>query len=447
MASIHNRSRADLYTDCQVLSNRSAAVAVGRFAVAFLLLAGATGADWPQFRGPDGQGHAVAHDLPDTWSETENITWKTAISGRGWSSPVVLGDQIWMTTALDEGHSLHAICVDRKSGQIVHNVEVFQVEAPPTINEKNSYASPTSVIEPGRIYVHFGTLGTACLDSQSGRIVWTNRDLRLEHKEGPGSSPIVCRDFLIVNCDGMDVQYVVALDKKTGKIVWKTDRPGPLPENKDFRKAYATPLVIDLQGREQLVSTGAHQVLGYDPATGAQLWRVPYEGFSNVPRPLFDGELLYICTGYMKPQLWALRPLADGTFAESEIAWKMTKQVPANSTPIIVGERIFMVSDQGVATCLDKRTGSEIWKERLGGSYSASPVFGDGKLYFSSEEGVTTVLAPRDQFESLSKNQLEGSIMGSPAICDTAIFLRTDQHLYRIERGQPRTAQRAAARD
>lgn len=392
--------------------------------------------NWPQFRGPDGQGHAQVGTIPTAWSETDNIVWKTPIAGRGWSSPVVWGNQIWFTTALDEGKSLQALCVDARSGKIVHEIEVFQVAEPLKINAKNSHASPTPVIEAGRVYVHFGTAGTACLNTATGEILWKNQDLKLDHKEGPGSSPILWRDLLLVNCDGTDVQYVAALNKTTGKLAWKTNRPGPLNSDPDLRKAYSTPLVIERDGRPQLVSTGADQVIAYDPATGEQFWRLPYQGFSNVPRPI-EGKngIVYICTGYMKPQIWAIRP---GT--NPEVVWKFTKQVPSNPSPVLVDNRIYMVSDQGVLTCLDAASGDELFKERLGGGYSASLTLANGHIYIPSEDGRVTVINPSDKFDEVAVNTLDGSFMASPAFVGKAIILRSDTHLYRIEAGAVRTA-------
>lgn len=427
------------------MNNLAILLRLALFASLLALAGGAApAAEWPQFRGPDGQGHAQATDLPLTWSEQQNVAWKTAIAGRGWSSPVVEGRQVWLTTALDDAKSLRAVCVDRDSGKVLHDVEVFRVARPPTINAKNSYASPTPVIEAGRLFVHYGTLGTACLDAKTGKIVWKNDQLKLDHKEGPGSSPILWQNLLIVNCDGIDVQFVVALDKQSGELRWKMDRPGPLAENPDFRKAYSTPLVVQSAGRDLLISTGADQVIAYEPATGRQHWRLRYEGFSNVPRPICDRDLLYICTGYMRPQLWAVR-LGSRLVTAETVLWRVTRQVPANSSPILVGQRLYMVSDQGVLTCLDAQNGREIWKSRLAGNFSASPLLADGRLYFASEEGAVFVCEPADSFKLLATNQLDGRIMASPAAVGRAIYLRSDTHLYRLEKTGPAAIQQAAA--
>jgi outer membrane protein assembly factor BamB len=390
-------------------------------------------AEWPQFRGPGGQGHGDATNLPVRWSENEHVTWKTAIPGTGWSSPVIRGSQIWVTTAIDDGRSLCAVCVDRKTGAISHNVEVFHVDQPEMINPKNSYASPTPVLDEGRLYVHFGTYGTACLNADTSEVQWRNQELKLEHKEGPGSSPVLWQDRLILTCDGLDVQFVAALHTDTGHLVWKTPRTGANNPNLDFRKTYGTPLVITHEGQHQLISTGADRVYAYDPASGKELWWANYKGFSNVPRPLYAHGLLYICTGFARPQLWAIRPGGKGDVTETHVVWQFAREAPKNPSPIIVGQELYMVSDRGVLACLDALSGKELWTHRLGGNYSASPVYADGRLYFCSEEGQAFVLAPGKEFKLLATNQLDGRLMASPAVVERALFLRTDTHLYRIE--------------
>jgi outer membrane protein assembly factor BamB len=388
--------------------------------------------EWPQFRGPDGQGHADATGLPLTWSEEENVAWKTPVAGRGWSSPVVSDHKIWLTTAIDDQRSLRAVAIDLENGKVIHDVEVFQCDSLPSINDKNTYASPTPILESGRVYVHFGTLGTACLDAADGHVLWTNRELTVDHKEGPGSSPVLWRDLLIVNCDGIDAQYVAAVDKQTGKLVWRRDRPGPLNPIADFRKAYCTPLVIEFKGRSELVSPGASRVVAYDPRTGDELWSVRYAGFSIVPRPVFAGGLVLVDTGYMKPQLWAIRPGGSGDVTADGVAWRCTRHAPANPSPVALGDEVYMVSDAGIASCLDAASGKVVWQERLGGNFSASPLAGDGRIYFSSEEGVTTVVRASRDFERLAANTLSGRMLASPAVAGRDLILRTDSHLYRI---------------
>jgi len=420
------------------IAERNASISTGlRMAlVAGSLVAAAARADenWSQFRGPGGQGMSDSTGVPVTWSESENIAWKTPLPGRGWSSPVVWDGQIWMTSAIDEGHSLHALCVDLASGRLLHDVEVFQVEKPPHLNTKNSYASPTPVIEPGHVYVHFGTMGTACLATDTAKVEWTNRDLHLDHSMGPGSSPILYRDLLIFNCDGMDVQYVVALNKHTGKIAWKTDRSGKPDVRVDRRKAFCTPLVIPIHGHDELISPGAGAVISYEPNSGKELWKVVYSpGYSNVPRPVYGHSRLFIGTGYDKAQLWAIRPEGHGDMTASNVVWKMTSQAPLNPSPVLWGDELYVVSDNGVATCVNAATGEQFWRHRLGGDFSASPVWAEGRVYFPSESGATTVVQTGHEYKELAVNQLDGRIMASPAIVGRAIILRTDANLYRIE--------------
>lgn len=362
------------------------------------------------------------------------MAWKIAVAGRGWSSPVIADGQIWLTTALDDGHSLRAVGIDAQTGKIIREVEVFRPEEPAPINAKNSHASPTSVLEKGRLYVHFGRMGTACVETATGRVLWTNNELVIQHKEGPGSSPIPYGDLLLINCDGMDFQYVVALDKQTGRIKWKTGRTGEPHPKPDFRKAYATGLIVPRGDHQQLISPGAHQVISYRPDTGEELWKVRYDGFSNVPRPLYGHGMVYVCSGFMRPVLLAIRPDGSGDVTDSHVVWEQPKSIPRNPSPILVGDRIYFAGDRGVAVCLDAHTGAEIWTERLGGNFSASPIYADGRIYFPGEQGETTVIAPGDTFQKLAVNQLDGRIQASPAVVDRSIILRTETHLYRLEK-------------
>jgi len=434
-----------------------------RFVIsAFVLLAAclpaatSSAAEWPQWRGPDGQGHAAATGLPTEWSETKNVTWKTKLPGRGHSSPVVENGRIWMTagvetpiseeekkrrTASNTGDqplvvsgklSLRALCVDMKSGKLLHNVELLFIEEPDWTHALNTFASPTPVIEDGRLYCHFGTHGNACLDTQTQEVMWTNRELTLRHENGPGSSPILWKDLMIFHCDGSDVQYVAALDKATGKVAWKTERSGEMRANPQLKKAYGTPLIVEIDGRDQLISPGADWLYSYDPATGKELWKVNYGvlGFSIVPRPVVGHGMIYFCTSFMRSQVLAVKYQGVD---KPEIAWRYNKQAPQKPSPILVGEELYFVSDKGVATCLDAKTGQEHWQVRMGGNYSSSPLYADGKLYFCSHQGVTTVIKPGTKYEELAKNRLASDIMASPIALDGALFIRTIEAIYRIE--------------
>ena len=372
--------------------------------------------DWPEFRGPTGQGHSSETGLAATWSEKENIRWKTAIPGKGWSSPAILRDRIWVTTATNAGRSLRAVAVERESGKIVVDVEVFRLERAGVVHEKNSHASPTPVLEGDRVYVHFGPQGTAAL-KQDGEVVWKTR-LAYAQGHGPGGSPVVYEDLLIIDCDGTDVQYVVALDKASGTVRWRKNRAGMM--------AYSTPLVVRGEEGDQVVTVSGGRTFAYEPRTGKELWSVGYgEGFSNVPRPVFGREMVYICTGFYQPEMLAVR-------LGGKIAWRVGR-APLTASPLVVGDEIYMVNDNGIATCMDARTGREHWRQRLESSYSASPVFADGRIYWLSEEGDTTVTAPGKEFRKLGVNQLEGTFLASMAVSDGAIYLRSDRYLYRIQ--------------
>jgi len=397
------------------------------------------GDSWPQFRGPTGDGHADATGLPLHWSETENVIWKVPIHGRAWSSPVVLDGQVWLTTATEDGLEMFAVCVDLDSGEVLHDLRVFtNREITQEMHSLNSFASPTPVVEKGRVWVHFGVYGTACLDTASGKVLWQRRDLHCDHFRGPGSSPILWGGLLIFPMDGIDVQYVVALDKETGRTVWKTDRSIDLEAfNPDFRKAYSTPLVVEAAGRTQLISTGAQGSYSYDPATGKELWRVTVPGFSNASRPLFGGGLVLVNSGFGRAQLWAVRPDGEGDVTETHVVWKATKGIPVKPTPVLVDGLIYMADDRGVASCLELATGETVWQERLGGQFSASPIYADGRIYFFSHDDAATVIRPGRTFQALATNRLDAGCMASPAVVGKALIVRTKTHLYRIEDASP----------
>ena len=382
--------------------------------------------EWPAFRGPDGQGHSTEKNLPLEWSEARNVAWKTPLAGLGWSSPVVAGGKVWLTTAVEQrGISLRLMGFDVATGREVVNVEVFQIVASRGINPKNSWASPTPIVDGDRVYVHFGADGTASVTT-AGVVVWKQR-FEYESQHGAGGSPVVYGDLLIFSCDGSDAAFVVALDKQTGQVKWKTNRRLPADQ------AYTTPLVIRVGDRDQLVSVGAYRAVAYDPLNGKEIWRVSYaDGFSNVPRPVFAHGLVYIATGFQQPSLLAVRPDGTGDVTKTHMAWKLSRGAPLTPSPIVVGDELYVVTDGGIATCLDARTGATIWQQRLGGTYSASPVFAGGGIYFPAEQGVTTVIAPGREFRRLATNRLDGGLLASMAVSSGSLFLRTDNHLYRI---------------
>jgi outer membrane protein assembly factor BamB len=382
--------------------------------------------DWPQFRGPSGQGHSAEAGLPIAWSESQNVVWKTPVHGRGWSSPVVAGGRVWVTTSVNEqGASLRALAFDVGGGREAVNVEVFRLRSAELTNPKNSHASPTPIVEGDRVYVHFGAEGTAALTT-AGEIVWKAR-FPYESQHGNGGSPVLYGDLLIFSGDGSNDAFVVALDKRTGKVRWKTSRRQP------WDQAYSTPLVIRVGDRDELVSVGAYRAAAYDPQTGKEIWRVSYaDGFSNVPRPVFGHGLVYIATGFQQPSLLAVRPDGAGDVTKTHVAWTLKRGAPLTPSPLLVGDELFIVNDGGIASCLDAKTGATHWVQRLGGAFSASPVFADGKIYFLSEEGTSTVLAPGKAFQKLATSTLDGEILASMAVSERSIFIRTNSHLYRF---------------
>ena len=394
------------------------------------------GENWPDFRGPACNGRSDSVGLPIEWSETQNIKWKTPIHDLGWSSPVVWGDQIWLTTADKEGHQMYAVCVSFETGRIIYDVKVFEEKEPQKINRRNSYATPSPVVEPGRVYAHFGTFGTACLDTKTGKILWQRRDLNCEHMQGPVSSPVLFGDLVILHLEGTDVQFIAALKKATGETVWRIERPKEWYSTVEpiARKAYSTPIVIEVGGRPQLISSGSQGCHAYDPCTGGEFWRIWYGDDSTISRPIANKELVFVNTGLIHPKLWAVRPDGRGDVSDSGVVWKIEKNIPAESSPVIVDDLVYIVDDKGTATCIEAKTGKIIWQEQLEGEYGASPVYADGRVYFFNKEGKTTVIKQGRTFKIVATNQLGDGFMASPAIVGKSLILRSKTYLYRIEK-------------
>jgi outer membrane protein assembly factor BamB len=354
--------------------------------------------------------------------------WKTPVRGRGWSSPVISNGRVWITASINDarGASLRALALDVETGRELVNVEVFRLPSANLKNAKNSHASPTPIIEGDRVYVHFGGEGTAALDAVSGATIWAKK-FPYASQHGSGGSATLHGDLLIFSGDGHYEAWVIALDKRTGDVKWKTERRKP------FDQAYTTPLVIPVNGRDQVVSVGAYRTAAYDVETGKEIWMVRYDdGFSNVPRPVFAHGLVYIATGFFQPAILAVRVDGHGDVTNTHIAWSATRGAPFTPSPIAVGDELYVISDLGVLSCFDARTGKVRWQERIGGNHSASPVFADGRIYFLSEEGVATVIAPGPTFRKLAVNELDGATLASMGVANGSIFIRSLTHLYRI---------------
>lgn len=416
--------------------------------------------DWTEFRGPGGQGHAPDAKLPLNWSEEQNVTWKVPVPGEGHSSPVISGNQLWLTTAdvqpLSEEEEeaklaelktnprgirfggalkLRAICFDTQTGNVLHEVECFEYPSANPKHATNSYASPTPVIHDGKVFCHFGEYGTCAIDCASGQVVWRSQEFQIDHQNGPGSSPIVWQNLVIVHYDGIDRQFLVAYKAESGEVAWKRPREGEMSERPEFKKAYCTPVVVEVNGQDQLISPAADWVYSYDPATGKEIWRSRYGqlGFSTVPRPVVGHGMVYICTSFVKSRLLAIRYDGQGDVSDTHVAWYTDRQVPQKPSLMLVGQELFFVSDGGIATCVDALTGEQRWQERFRGQYSASPLYANGRIYWFNHEGQTTVIAPSRELKPLAENVLASAIFATPAVQGDALFIRTETHLYRIE--------------
>lgn len=411
--------------------------------------------NWPQWRGPSAQGHADAPSLPETWSETSHVAWKTPLPGRGHSTPVMWGDHLWLTTAFEKAAtpeetqrrlatntgdqpvvvlasvSLHALCVERSSGKILHDIALLEVAAPQWVHQLNSYASPTPILEEGRLYAHFGSFGTVALDTKSMQVLWKNQELQVMHENGPGSTIVLSGNHLIAHFDGSDRQFIAAFDKNTGKVAWQTARSGEMDPRPQQRKAYGTPLMVMMNGRAVVVSPAANNIYGYDPQNGRELWHIPYGalGFSMSAVPVADEQRIYFSTSYGKSQVIALDYAGRQT---PEVAWRNPKNAPKMCSPVLHDGLLFYIDDGGIVSCVDTKTGEAIYRERLGGKFSASPILAGGKLYFCSREGVVSTIPATKEFKILAQNTLDGSIMASPIADGGALFIRTDKALYKI---------------
>lgn len=426
--------------------------------VVALGLAGITPAagDWPQFRGPDGDGvypprpDGEPHGFPTEWSEEKNVAWKTPVPGRAWSTPVVLGDQVWLTNATEDGRKMYAVCLDKQSGRKIHDLLLFEnAEPEPLSNHVNSYGSCSPAIDDERVYIHFGSYGTAALDRGTGKVLWQRRDLPCRHFRGPGSSVVLFGDTLILSMDGIDVQYLVALDRKTGETVWKTDRSadfgdvesdGTIRGGGDFRKAYATPGLVKVGDRIQLVSMGAKAGYGYDAATGEELWKVTHDGYSAAATPVFIGDRLAVLnTGFGKAHLIGVRlePGMTGDVTRSHVEWDVIKRIPKLSSPTVVDGKIYVVSELGVLSRINPENGGIEDSIPLRAKFTASGAYADGHLYFLGEGGEGVVVKPGDDMRIVATNRLDDGFMASPAFDGAALYLRTRSHVYRIDRASP----------
>jgi outer membrane protein assembly factor BamB len=388
---------------------------------------------WTGYRGPLDNGYSQAQNVPIHWNDSTNVVWKVPIPGRGWSSPVVLNGKVWLTTATPDGKELSVIAVNCKTGKILYNIKVFEVSTTQDTHPLNSFASPTPAIEPGRVYAHFGTYGTVCLDSESGKIIWQRTDIHCEHGVGPGSSPLLYKDLLILTMDGMDAQYLEALNKYTGKTVWKKLRMASFGDlTPDYFKSFSTPVISRVENRDQLISFGANVLMALDPLTGELIWKVRYSGYSASAMPVIGNGMVFINTGFGESWLMAIRLGGSGDMTDKSIVWSSKKNMTARSSPLYIDGLLYMVNTAGQAKCLDAMTGEEIWTQRVGLETSASPVYAGGNIYTCDQEGLTTIFAPGRKFNKVAENSLPDGCMASMALVEGGIYIRTKSKLYKV---------------
>ncbi len=401
---------------------------------AFSLAASALDTNWTDYRGNTTDGFTKAAGLPTIWSETQNVRWKTPIDGRAWSSPIIWDNTIWLTNADKDGHQMSVLAINKETGKIRINRPLITNATPEPINDFNSYASPTPAVDKDRVYLHFGTYGTVCLDQKTGNTLWERRDIHCKHSVGPGSSPVLYGNALILTFDGIDVQYLIALNKTTGKTLWKSDRGIEWKGlHAEMRKAYHTPTFTTVDGQTQMISTAAMAACAYDPRTGSEIWRIRHGGYSGSARTLVGDGMAYLFTGYNRSDLIAVKLGGRGDVTDTHIAWKFSRNMPFKPSPLLIDGLLYIISDGGFLTCLDAKTGAEIWKERVGGNFSASPIYAEGRIYLFNEEGKTTLVKPGRTYQKIGECELGDGFMASPAVSGKALFVRTKSALYRIE--------------
>jgi outer membrane protein assembly factor BamB len=391
---------------------------------------------WPGFRGPNDNGIAESTAAPTTWDRETNVAWRTELPGQGWSSPVIGDGVIYVSAAIPRSddpasdYDLALILISVDSGEVIRvsNLIAQEGKSAAAIHKKNSHASPTPLIDGDRVYVHFGHQGTVCTD-RKGDVIWTDREHSFPPVHGNGGSPVLVDGKLIFTCDGSSDPYVLALDAQTGKEAWTTPRPVDSPRKFSF----ATPTVFDSADGPLVIAPGSDSVQALDPATGATRWWVRYDGYSVVPKPVVSEGRILVATGFGPTKLLAIRPGGSGEVTQTHVDWEIGKGIPKTPSVLAYDGLVYLVSDDGIALCIDAKTGENVWRNRLGGNYSASPILVGDKLYFCSEEGVTTVIRAGREFEELARNDLEEATLASPAAAEEAIFIRTAAAIYRIQ--------------
>jgi outer membrane protein assembly factor BamB len=398
--------------------------------------------NWTHFRGSSSSGLAETENIPIKWDDS-SVKWKKEIHDRGHSSPVVFGDQIWVTTAKADGKELYSVCVDFKTGEIIFDIKVFTPDEAEEKHQLNTYATPTPCIEKGFVYVNYGNTGTACINTSNGSVVWKNSDFKCKFVQGPASSPVLYKNLLILHYEGVDVQYLVALDKSNGKLIWKSDRPAdpykPLPEI--GKKAYTTPLILNVKGRDLLISNGSAICIAYDPESGKEIWRVVDGAESTIAMPITENGVVYWYTGFMVAgdgsnytDFLAVNPDGQGDITATNIIWKKKDELAHNQmlTPVIRDGLIYTVNSRNTMMCIDAKTGEEVWSKHVTSDYDASPLYINGNIWFFSAKGEILVLKAGRKYEVVAQNKTDSGIFATPAVLRNSMILRTQNFLYRI---------------
>ncbi len=397
--------------------------------------------NWTHFRGSNLDGSSSDSLVPTIWNDSVNVIWKTPIRGKGWSSPVVFGNQAWVTTATPDGKEMSGICVDFESGKVLFDIPLFKQDSIYPKHSINTYATPTPCIEQGFVYLNFGSTGTACVSTGDGRTVWKRDDLKCVHVQGTGASPILYKDLLILHYEGTDHQFIIALNKKNGETVWQTYRPAEcyeplLPIGK---KAYVTPIVVNVGGRDLLISNGSAVCIAYDVQTGAEVWRVVQGEDSTISMPVTENGVVFFYTSFVTPadgekyvELLAVDPNGAGDITQTNVLWRYKGPILQLLTPLVRAGLIYTVDSKNTLVVIDAKTGNSVYSKRLKNKYHASPVYAGGRVYLSSIKGEILVLKEGREPEVLSENLLPGDLYATPAISRNSILIRTDSSLYRI---------------
>lgn len=397
--------------------------------------------NWSHFRGNNLDGKALDSNVPVHWSADSNLVWKSEIPGSGWSSPVVWEKQIWLTSAEDEGKELYALCYDRASGELVHKILVFTPDTVYGKHSVNTYATPTPAIEHGKVYIHFGSYGTSCIDTETGKTIWKRTDLNCDHVQGPGASPLIYKNMLILHLEGSDIMYLVALNKETGETLWKTHRPAEIYDNLEpiGKKAYITPIVIDVNGQELLISNGSAVCIAYDVSTGEEVWRVIQGEDSTISMPITEKGMVYFYTSFVTPEdgqkyceLVAVDPNGKGDITNSHVKWRLKAPILQLLTPVIHNGLIYTIDTKSQLMIIEAENGAVLDQQRVHGKFNASPIVANGLVYFPSNTGKTLVIKEGRQIEIVAENQLEGQIWATPAVSNDQFLIRTSRFLYLI---------------